>query len=423
MERMAADGKDRSDLRVGVIGGSIAGCTTAVEMLKLGCDVTLLERSGDTLKDRGVGIGLPTPVMDMFVDRALVDMDIPRFACGTTRRVWRTEAEPERGHHSWDQPTNLSVLNWGALYRNLRSRVPDPVYRTRQHVTAIGQLDNGARATLADGSNLDFDLLICADGYSSLGRRTLFPNVSMDYAGYILWRGAIPENGIADPAYLEHAIHITGFPGGHGAFYLVPQADGTANAGQRLINWGIYLPVSSEALPAFLVDRNGRAHEGSLSPGGMPVATENGLKARARLELPSYYSEIVDKSEDTFAYAIFECEVPSYRQGRICLVGDAGSYARPHSAAGALKGINDVLALSRLLSTEGDTESALEAWDKERTAHNNHLVRFGRQLGAALVTDIPDWSNMDAAAMERWFASAVTLQNDFLVPRREAAAG
>jgi glycine/D-amino acid oxidase-like deaminating enzyme len=28
-------------LKVGVIGGSIAGCTTAIELLRLGCDVTL----------------------------------------------------------------------------------------------------------------------------------------------------------------------------------------------------------------------------------------------------------------------------------------------------------------------------------------------------------------------------------------------
>lgn len=421
---MAGQGDDRRlNLRVGVIGGSIAGCTTAVELLRLGCDVTLLERSGEALKDRGVGIGLPTPVMDMFIGRDLVDADLPYFLCGTTRRVWRTDAEPQLGHRSWDQPTNLAVLNWGALYRNLRKRVPDNIYRTRHDVTAIENLDDGARVTLANGEQMDFDLLVCADGYNSLGRRTLFPDVSMHYAGYILWRGALPEDQIEDSAYLENAIHIGGYEGGHAPFYLVPRPDDASEAGQRLINWGAYLAISPEDLPTFLVDRQGRAHEGSLSPGGMPVATEDNLKDRTRAALPTYYSEIIDKSSDTFAYAVFECEIPSYRRGRICLVGDAGSFARPHTAAGALKGINDVIALGKHLQAEDDVETALSLWDDERTAHNNHLVRFGQQLGACLVTDIPDWSQMDEAAMQQWFDASVTVQNDFLVPLRKMANG
>ena len=34
-------------LRVGIIGGSLAGCAMAVALGQAGCDVTVFERSGD----------------------------------------------------------------------------------------------------------------------------------------------------------------------------------------------------------------------------------------------------------------------------------------------------------------------------------------------------------------------------------------
>ena len=39
--------------KVGIIGGSIAGCATAIAMQRVGCEVTVLERSSEGLKDRG----------------------------------------------------------------------------------------------------------------------------------------------------------------------------------------------------------------------------------------------------------------------------------------------------------------------------------------------------------------------------------
>ena len=103
----------------------------------------------------------------------------------------------------------------------------------------------------------------------------------------------------------------------------------------------MYLPVADEALADFLTDNAGHRREGSLSPGAMPLATERALKDKAKERLPDYYLEIVERSRDTSAYAIYDCKVPAYRKARICLVGDAGAYARPHSGAGALKGMSD----------------------------------------------------------------------------------
>jgi 2-polyprenyl-6-methoxyphenol hydroxylase-like FAD-dependent oxidoreductase len=400
-------------LTVGIVGGSIAGCTAAIELVRLGCNVMLFERTGEELKDRGAGIGVPPSVIDTFISRDLVDANIPYFSSHTFTRVWRTARERRYGYIAWDQPASLALLNWAGLYRNLRKRVPDHVYRTAQRVVALHERASGrVGVEVANGENHEFDLVVCADGYTSLGRRTLFPEVAIQYAGYVLWRGFILEEELGESKPLESGVRCLGYPGGHGIFYFVPGPDGSVAPGKRLVNWGVYVPVAEPELAAFLTDKDGKAHEGSLPPGAMSIPTETALKQRAYERLPDYYAEITDQSPNTFAYAIYDCQVPAYRKGRICLAGDAGAFARPHSAAGALKGINDAIALSESLKTHVSVEEALVHWDKTQTAIDNNLVRFGNQLGRALVKEIPDWSKMDAASMEKWFTSIITIQTE-----------
>lgn len=409
------------ELKVGIIGGSIAGCAAAVELTRLGCEVTLFERSGEELKDRGAGIGVPPSVIESFKQRDLIDPAIPVFSAGAFVRRWRTAAEPRYGYLAWKQPTTMTLLNWGALYRSLRARVPAGVYRTEQRVVRVTQDGLRVGIDLATGVRQTFDLVVCADGYLSLGRQTLFPQVALPYAGYVLWRGALPEAKLHESTPLESGIHALGYPGGHGIFYFVPGLNGEIGQGQRIVNWGIYVPVPDAEIGSFLTDKAGRPREGSLPPGAMPLTTEQTLKAAATTRMPDFYAEIVAHSEDTSAYAIYDCEVPGYRQGRICLVGDAAAFARPHSGAGAFKGMNDAAALSHALREHGSVEAALTTWNEARTASGNQLVRFGNQLGRALVKEIPDWSAMDAVSMERWFTSIVTVKTEIFTASPTAA--
>jgi len=407
---MASNKSGSPRLEVGIIGGSIAGCATAIELLRLEHDVMLFERTGEELKDRGAGIGIPSPTISTLIERDVLDADIPYFSASRLARLWRTPAEHRYGYLAWDQPADFALLNWGELYRNLRKRVPDRVYQTDRQVVSIAQQDNGvATVSLADGSIQDFDLIVCADGYASLGRRTLFPDCKLEYAGYVIWRGFMFDEELSEMPPLERGVHFPGYPGGHGILFYAPGPDGSVTPGRRLVNWLMYIQVAADEMPAFLTDKAGQVHDGSLPRGAMPLATEGRLKRAAHQRLPDYYAEIVEKSFDTFVYAIYDCSVPAYHKGRICLAGDAGAFARPHTVAGAFKSMNDAIALIEALKAHQAIDEALEAWDVDRTALNNRIVAYGGQLGRALVQEIPDWSKMNPVSMEAWFNSVVTL--------------
>jgi 2-polyprenyl-6-methoxyphenol hydroxylase-like FAD-dependent oxidoreductase len=406
-------GNSGQRLKVGIVGGSIAGCTAAIEWQRIGCDVTLWERTGDELKDRGAGIGVPISIIDKFIARDLIDANTPYFIGDAVAYLWRTEAAQQYGYLAWEQRATsvLALLNWGGLYKNLRQRVPDSVYKFNHRVVALYDSGSSVRVELADGASDNFDLVVCADGYMSLGRQTLFPDVGLKYAGYVLWRGLLAEGGMPRAETLEHGIACIGYPDGHSLFYFVPGANGSIKRGERLFNWGMYLPVADEALADFLTDRAGHRREG-LPPGAMPLATERALKDKAKERLPDYYLEIAERARDTSVYAIYDCTVPAYRKGRICLAGDAGAYARPHSASGAFKGMSDAIALADSIKRGTSLEEAFESWNQARTDENRRLVEFGNQVGRARVKEIPDWSKMNPASMEKWFNSIVTIQRE-----------
>jgi 2-polyprenyl-6-methoxyphenol hydroxylase-like FAD-dependent oxidoreductase len=413
---MASSSSNRtSPFRVGIVGGSIAGCATAIELLRLGCDVTLFERTGETLKDRGAGIGVPRSVVETLMARDLIDRDTAFFRSDVFTRLWRTQGESRYGYMAWDQPIFLALVNWGQLYRNLRRRVPDPVYRLQQTVRRLVNEGDRAIVELASGERHAFDFCVCADGYASLSGDALFPEAPARYAGYVLWRGSLPESALREIGPLSGGVRSPGYPGGHGIFYFVPGANGSIEPGARLVNWGVYVKMPEPELAELLVDGGGRRHEGSLPPGAMPRATELALLDRVEGRLPEFYLEILRACRSTSVYAIQDREIPAYRKGRIAVAGDAGALARPHSASGALKAMTDALALSDAIAAEpSDLDAALARYSDSQTRSGNHLVRFGRQLGEALVTAIPDWSTMDAASMESWFSSIVTLRPEML---------
>src|SRR5262252_4195536 len=113
-------------LKVAIVGGSLAGCAAAIALRRMGCEVTVYERSRGTLEDRGAGIGMPLALLHTLIERDFVDAGMAHFQATKAPFVLRADAgdgRHVRGQLVWEQPVAAAVTNWGIVYRHLRSRI------------------------------------------------------------------------------------------------------------------------------------------------------------------------------------------------------------------------------------------------------------------------------------------------------------
>ena len=108
------------NLNIGIVGGSIAGCSAAAILSKVGHRVTVYERSPHELKGRGAGIGTTVGMIESLIERDMLDADFPYFQLHNMPFIGRTGPADRLGHSAWVMPINIALLNWGDLYTNLR---------------------------------------------------------------------------------------------------------------------------------------------------------------------------------------------------------------------------------------------------------------------------------------------------------------
>lgn len=367
--------------RVAIVGGSIAGCAVAIGLRGLGCDVTVFERSQGRLAGRGLGIGIPSRVFPTLIELLEPDLRSHRL----TERYWHLPDGSPTGRLGWRQQFGSVFTNWGVVWRSLRAKVPDSVYR--QRVEVRGVLADGTVVT--DTGAEGYDLVIGADGYRSIARGIVDPASRVSYAGYVVWRGNFPVERLPDPTIAEVA-NLVVFPGGHVMCYPIP---GPTGVGENF-NWALYRPMPDRF-----------ADPTSLPPGSL----DDDLFAAfqdAVAQLPSFWAELIGRTprETVAVQPIYDAEVDRYVTGRLAVAGDAGCLARPHTGAGALKALQDAQSLADAYREHGDWPAALAQYDAERTKAGRTLVAIGRGLGEALVTNTPGWSGVTEPALSEWIS-------------------
>lgn len=384
--------------RVGIIGGSIAGCATAIALERLGCDVQVFERSRGVLRDRGSGIAIPITLRDELIDAGYLPAGYAH--CRVSHRWWILADGTSSGRLLWTQPAPAAHNNWGVLWRQLRAGVADARYHDGVTLLGFSQDAKGVTAVLDHGTSQRFDLLVGADGYRSMIRQQIMPDARAEYAGYILWRGNYPEARLENRAAVDRgtradAWHYICLDGGHGIVYLIPNFDDRTDPGDRRVNWGIYAPQ-----PPGL----DFSEPTSIPPGGVTHALYRHLDALLTSGFPPDYEAVIRMSqlEEVSIQPIYDDLIDCYVHGRVMLIGDAGTVTRPHTGSGATKAIQDALCLARLGQEHREWPDLLAAYDTERTAAGLSLVQLGRRLGRDLVEHTPDWGSMTANDFEAW---------------------
>jgi 2-polyprenyl-6-methoxyphenol hydroxylase-like FAD-dependent oxidoreductase len=89
-----------------------------------------------------------------------------------------------------------------------------------------------------------------------------------------------------------------------------------------------------------------------------------------------------------FFTPIYDFSTPQLVFGRVALVGDAASSARPHMGFGMAKAGCDAQALAEALGSHDDIDDGLAAYNRIRQPIGERIMLHGRKLGTHLGVDL-----------------------------------
>jgi 2-polyprenyl-6-methoxyphenol hydroxylase-like FAD-dependent oxidoreductase len=323
--------------KVLVVGGGIAGLTTAAALHRYGFATELVERQ-PTWSAPGAGFVVHANGMRML--RAL-GLNQGVVSAGTVVQRW--QFYDAQGRLLSD--TDLTAV-WGEvgpcigivrprLHSALSKGVADVPCRLGTAVTSLMQDDRSVTVAFSDGTSGAYDLVVGADGIRSTVRGLTLGATPPTYLGAMNWRSIAPIR----PTGLESALQMHVDDGR--IFGLV-----TMGAGH------IYsFAISIE--PQFHDPVQGRLERLRVRFAGFGPRVQEYLAA-------------LERDDQIICSAMEWVPLEKIYSGRVVLVGDAAHASSPMLGQGGCMAMEDACVLAEELRSGASIEAALTGFAKRR---------------------------------------------------------
>jgi salicylate hydroxylase len=353
--------------RIVIIGAGIGGLTAANALRQRGIEVEVYERSGK-LEEVGAGIQIGPNAVKVL--RAL----------GFGEELRRNAFEPiNQISIAWDDASLRSRVpfrgvaegKYGAPYltahradlqRILHQALPDGIVRLDRNCIGATTVNGTAVAHFADGSEVEADAVIGADGIRSAIRAQLFGADNPRFTEMMAWRCMIPMEKVPTrvgpglSVELPHGEYF-GWIGPNGHVICYPIGDGSVLnmfVGHVTAQW-VEESWSVKSSQQELLD----AHEG-------------------------WNEALLDmfrNVEHVYKWGIHDRDpIPQWTKGRVTLLGDAAHPTMPTLAQGGNMAIEDGFVLGRQLDRHReDIGAALAAYVAERQPRTARVTLQSRQ--------------------------------------------
>jgi 2-polyprenyl-6-methoxyphenol hydroxylase-like FAD-dependent oxidoreductase len=281
----------------------------------------------------------------------------------------------------------------------MRATLPTGTHHLGYNLRGIEQDANSITAIFENGERVTGDLLVGADGFRSVVRNLLAPEIQPIYAGYVVWRGLAEESDIPREAHAAIFDKFAFFlpPNNKNIGYPIAGQNNDLRPGYRRFNWVWYRAASESELDDMLVDKDGVKHALSIPPPKVRADLIARLKHDARHFLPPPMRDILACIAKPFFTPIYDLLVERMVFGRVVLIGDAAAVARPHVGMGIAKAGTDAEILADALSRNPDLADGLAQFEHERLPVARKAVTQGRNLGEYMLqhggeeTDTEHW--------------------------------
>lgn len=340
--------------RVAIVGGGIAGLATAIQLQRLGLDVTVYERAA-TFAPVGAGILLPPNALEVLSSLGLAEDAEAAGVSLDEFMVTDVALEPyQRISAGWCREHfrhGLVALRRSDLHAVLAAGLGDGGVRFGKELASVEPAEKSATLRFSDGSSETADQVLGADGLRSRVRASLFGEVPLRYAGQTTFRALVPFELRAP--FVRVGVEIWG-----GSFRF-----GFASTKPDEVYW-------------FCV---------ADSPPGTTYSPEEARRwmAEGLRHFPKVVQDLVDATppEALLQTDLYDFE-PSRRWsvGSVGLIGDAAHAATPNLGQGGAQALEDAYHLKACVDPESG-HIDLSRFYRLRRAKTARITRQSYQFG------------------------------------------
>ncbi|MFI2128693.1 FAD-dependent monooxygenase [Lysinibacillus fusiformis] len=368
--------------KVIILGGGIAGLSTAIALQRIGMNVQVFEKAAQ-LKPAGAGIILAPNVIRIFEEWGITQQlkkhgqFINHFVISSDKGKVLAKLNENQS------PEQTIAIHRADLHNILLQELKSvPIYFEKKAVE-FNQHPHGVAVLMNDGEVVKGDMLIAADGIHSIIRKQLLPSIPLRYAGYTCWRGV---------TLIENKMN------------LAPELQEIWGSNGRVG----YLPISKTKAYWYMLVNN-RQDDCLLSNYTLLDLIER---------LKNYPQEVTDllkftENQHVLKHDIFDIStIDQYVFDNIALVGDAAHAMTPNLGQGACQGIEDAYVLGMALSNNLD--NGLLEYQKKRLYRANKISNISRRVGVMAQFEHPFLCHIRNMIIKTTPQAFYQMQNKFI---------
>ncbi len=340
-----------------IAGGGIGGLTAAIALKKFGADVQVVERSASN-QTVGAGITIQANAMAIFNALGIVIPAENTCSMGRFQMIGSKGRVLMSGNaDNIDMDTPSVNVHRFDLHDALlqKARIEGVSCRLGSELTFFELSDRGVEAQFQNGSRVQCDLLVGADGAHSTVRRILLGDSAgpIRYSGQTCWRFAIEAPDLVPDITTERWL-----PG---------------------IRAGV-IPISRGRIYVYLV---------KSSPQGTPSASSNSPEVLKENfggidALLDTVFERLDETTSIHHGDLFDRPQIHFGSGRVVLIGDAAHVMTPNMGQGAGMAIEDAATLSMLVGKHtSDLDPCATELAEMRTRRVRGVLKTSWRIGQA----------------------------------------